>query len=171
MYRRKLFRSLFPALQFRVFLLVLFSAGASVLVHVALTALSLSRLATNLPTDGPVVFERIPAMLSSDVFLTLLISIPAFGILGLVATMPMFGAIHHFRMFLGAVVRGEQTEPCRLRKSDPFQDICELMNRATELARAKSQGAKHPQAGEPVEAVGAPLPSTSDSKPRMARTS
>lgn len=47
------------------------------------------------------------------------------------------GPIHRFETFLKAVSDGNQSEPCRIRKSDSFHTLCERINRATEPTRTE----------------------------------
>lgn len=55
--------------------------------------------------------------------------------MGVASTHKIVGPLYRFRVYLTALARGESPEPCRIRKDDELQDLCELLNRATEPLR------------------------------------
>ncbi len=130
-----------PKVQGNLILLTLFSAGVAVLVHASLTALLLSNLASNVPNDGREIVEALPSTVITGSLLALVVTVPLFAMLGISATFRVFGPLYRFRVFLEGVVKGEHPEPCRIRKDDHFQDLCDLLNQATEAVRAKSEKA------------------------------
>jgi hypothetical protein len=137
--QRRPIRILFPRLQNRAFTLVLAMVGTSLLIHTLVSVVSLTRMAHSLPSDGKVLHGMIVGMLTRDFLLAFVITVPAFGLLAAAAFMRVVGPVHRMRTFLQGVVDGRETEPCRLRKGDEFQDICELINQATEPMRARSK--------------------------------
>jgi hypothetical protein len=54
---------------------------------------------------------------------------------GISATHKIVGRSNRFRIYLTELAAGEHPEPCRIRKDDELQDLCELLNRATEPLR------------------------------------
>jgi len=139
--QRRPIRILFPRLQSRLFTFVLAGIGTSLLIHTLVSVLSLTSVARSLPSDGQTLHGMIVGMLTHDFLLAFAITVPAFGLLAVAAFMRVVGPLHRMRTFLQAVVDGQQTEPCQLRKGDEFQDVCELVNQVTEPLRARSQAA------------------------------
>ncbi len=140
--QRRFIRILFPRLQSRLFTLVLAMIGTSLLIHALVSVMSLTRAAQSLPSDGKALHSMIVGMLTRDFLLAFVISVPAFGVLALAAFMRVIGPLYRMRTFLQAVVDGRETQPCRLRRTDEFQDICELVNKVTEPMRSRAQGSQ-----------------------------
>jgi hypothetical protein len=136
--RRLPVRILFPRLQSRLFTLVLAGIGTSLLVHTLVSVTSLTRAARELPNDGDALHSMIVALLVRDFVLAFALTVPAFALLGMAAFMRVLGPLHCMRMFLEKALRGQHPEPCRLREDDELQDICALLNRATEPLRARA---------------------------------
>jgi len=51
--------------------------------------------------------------------------------LGIILMHRVAGPLYRFEQFLGAVVRGEHEQECRIRKGDELVEFCELLNRLT----------------------------------------
>ena len=133
--KRRPVRLLFPELQRNLVLLLLLSSGVSVILHVTVSAWTLTRLIANAPNDAEQLLGSIPGILVSDIAITLLVALPLFSFLGLLASMPLFGALYRFRSFLEGV-RGGKAEPCQLRQGDPLQEMCALLNDVTAPLRS-----------------------------------
>lgn len=125
-----------PRLQGRLLTLVLAAAAASVAVHAAMSVWALSALASELPSDGERVRDALPGSVILSSLVTLLVVAPGFLLLGLAASARVFGPLHRFRAFLEQVVRGERSEPCQIRGGDELQELCELLNAASEPLRS-----------------------------------
>ncbi len=136
MTQRKRIRIVLPGLQHRLVLFALCGAGMSVVLAACVVARRLSNLAENLPNDGDLVMEQMSQALMGDFAVALGVALPAFALMTLVLTMPFFGVLFRFQSFLEGTAKGEQTEPCGLRDSDPMGGVCELLNAATEGQRA-----------------------------------
>ena len=121
----------------------------SAVLTACIAAQSLASLAKELPNDGGVVLERMPALLMSNFLVALLVVLPAFALLALLISMPFVGAAYRLNTFLKATADGEQTVPCKLRTKDPLQDVCALMNAVTLGQRENNAGAQ----GEPTRDV------------------
>lgn len=136
-YRRRI-RLIRPRLQLRLM---------SAFFGVALLALSLqylvfqrtlSELALELPNDGAVLTVETNARLGWTFILSVGLLAPAMFVVGLLLTHRIAGPIYRFEEFLKSVIAGRMREECRIRKGDEFQDLCDLINRATADARATS---------------------------------
>ena len=55
--------------------------------------------------------------------------------IGVLITFRVAGPVHRFYVYLAQVIRSEEVGPCRLRKGDDLQELCELINKATEPIR------------------------------------
>ncbi len=129
-------------LQVRFLVIVALAAASAVFLSTGLTAWSLARLAAELPEDGNRMLARLPALLSWNALLALGLTVPWLMFLALAGTHRIFGPLVRFRHFLHAVADGRQPEPCRIRDGDHLQDVCDLLNVATEPLRATQRATK-----------------------------
>lgn len=126
--------------------LVIFASGVGSVVSTSCAAWWFGRLAGELPSDGELLLSRLPSGLAVVCLGSLFLTIPLFLLMARNATFRIFGPLHRFRIFLTDVNAGTQVEPCRLREKDELKDVCELLNRATELARLQNAGEVRDQA-------------------------
>lgn len=131
-----------PRLQLRIVLAFLGAACASTLVQVLLLSHRLSSLAESLPTDGNLVLEQLPGILRSQVLLTLLLMTPLMLAVGVLETFRVVGPLHRFERYLRDLADHKRPEPCRIRKGDELQDLCRLLNEATQPLLERSQAAE-----------------------------
>lgn len=131
-------------LQIRFLLIVLLAAASSVFLSIGITAWTMSQLASGLPHDGAFVLSRLPAALGWNALLSLGLTVPWLLFLTLAGTHRIFGPLVRFRHFLRGVAAGEHPEPCRIRDGDHLQDVCELLNAATEPLRRAQREATRP---------------------------
>jgi hypothetical protein len=135
--KRRLIRVLFPRIQGRFLTLTLSVIATSLLVHSALSVWSLTRLARELPSDGELVQERIVPIVLRDLAFAFVATAPAFALLAMAGLMGVIGPLFRMRRFLEEAVAGRHPEPCTLRQGDELQDVCKLLNTATEPLRAR----------------------------------
>lgn len=145
MNRRKSIRFVLPELQRRIVAMTLVSIGTAVIMSICLTAVTLTILSQSLPTDGAIVQARTPGLLAQNMIWSLLLLMPAFVLIALSVTMPVIGATSRLREFVAQVAAGTATQPCKLRQTDPLQDLCDELNRATAPRRAQNEGQGAPQ--------------------------
>lgn len=134
-YRRKK-KLVNPQLQLKLVLFFMTCAGVAVFVQAILLTRTLSGLAQELPSDGQMVQDMIPAMLGSNLFLTFLLLLPTMFVLGVLATFRIAGPLYRFEQHLKALAAGEHPGPCRLREGDELQDVCDLINAAVVRLRS-----------------------------------
>lgn len=84
-----------------------------------------------LDDGGGVLADAIPSLMMSVLLVSVSIFVPIVLVLGLIQTNKIAGPAHRFEAYLRAVVRGEETEPCRIRTGDEFQSLCDAINDAT----------------------------------------
>jgi nitrogen fixation/metabolism regulation signal transduction histidine kinase len=80
-------------------------------------------------------------MLVEALLVSLLFLVPMTVGVGILATFRIAGPIYRFETYLDQVARGEEVGPCKLRKGDQLQGLCEKINEALAAARdAKDAG-------------------------------
>lgn len=129
-----------PRLQLR---LVGAFAGLCALAIVAQTlamGAQMTELAESLPADGPRLADSLPSALWSSLAWSCALVLPAVLIIGVQLTFRIAGPLYRFEHHLRAVTRGEQPGPCKIRKGDDLQELCELINDALEVARTQGSG-------------------------------
>jgi hypothetical protein len=129
-----------PRLQLGIVLLVMAAACCAVIVQGAIMTYWLARFSQSLPNDGVLASQTLPSILVRSSIASVPILVPLLYVFGLAVTYRLIGPMYRFREFLESVLRGEHPEPCKLRDKDQLQDVCELLNRATESLRAGQVG-------------------------------
>lgn len=142
-YKRRI-KLIQPRLQLRlvgVFCgLTLLALGLQFLVFMR----ALSGIAEQLPADHGVLMEAVPEMVLQSSLLALLVVLPLVLFVGVLVTFRIAGPLYRIEMHLRRLISGEDPGECRLRKGDELQNLCSLVNRATEevrLRNAQSQAA------------------------------
>ncbi|HPF13968.1 MAG: hypothetical protein H6830_07035 [Planctomycetes bacterium] len=135
---RKDFRVLFPKLQSRNLLILTLCSVTGAVVGGSLTALAVMRVASNLPHDGEALLASLPAVLGFQVVVGVALTIPAFLMIGAVASMPLFGALHRVQQYLRDVDEGRESAALVLRTEDPLQELGTLASKVTEAQRAQN---------------------------------
>lgn len=136
--------------------IVVMAAGCSAILQACAVAWTHSQLAMQFPEEGQAILEELPKALIASSLVSLVITIPVMVMITLAATLRVFGPLYRFRKFLEAVIRGEQTEDCRLRKDDELKDLCGLLNVVTAEARARNHApasSETPASGKRLRAV------------------
>ncbi len=111
-----------------------------------------SQFANAMPSGGDHLMDALPGMALKIVVISFAILLPATFLLGVAATFRIAGPVYRFETYLEQVTKGEATGPCRIRKEDHLQRLCELINSALETARregsASVEGSPDDQADE-----------------------
>lgn len=89
-------------------------------------------LASQVPNDKEFVLGSLPGMLTTSMFLTLALMLPIALVVGVALTFPVVGPIYRIKTHLRALLDGTANGPCRIRKGDELQDLCDLINEVTE---------------------------------------
>jgi hypothetical protein len=105
----------------------------------------LANAASDLPVGGEYLLDLIPTLLYRSIGFSLLIALPLTLMVGVLETFRITGPIHRFETYLREVIRGTQLGPCKIRKGDALDDLCGLINEATEPLRRRQPSA-HPTA-------------------------
>lgn len=113
-------------------------AGVSVLcllIQWLLFSSLLANAAHQMPVGGDYLLDLIPALLFRSILFSVVIALPLTMVAGVRSTFNITGPIHRFEVYLREVIRGTQLGPCKIRKGDALQDLCDLINEATEPVR------------------------------------
>lgn len=133
-----------PRLQLRFSLIFLTSAALAALVQSITFSFLLMKIADRLPNDGLELKSRLTDVLGASFLVTLAILVPLTMAVGIAATHRVVGPLYRFRVYLTELAGGERPGPCRIREKDELQDLCALLNRATEPLRAEAVPAERP---------------------------
>ena len=96
----------------------------------------LAAAALQLPNDGAVLMGEIAAHLGLVFVVSLLGLLPATFVVGLLVTHRIVGPLYRFETHLTKLLAGETKAACTIRKGDELQELCDLINRATEPMRS-----------------------------------
>jgi signal transduction histidine kinase len=134
--RQRLIKS---GLQLRLIAVFLGLAAISGALQVILINRSILSLARHNVVRDDALLKALPDILTSNLLLTLGFLVPLMGYVGLLLTQRIAGPIYRYERYLDSVVAGEHRGPCKIRKGDELQDLCDRINRVTaELDRARA---------------------------------
>ena len=97
--------------------------------------LRLSELSASMPEGGSYLIAVMPELPLEILLVSFGMLLPLTIAVGILVTFRIAGPVYRFEKYLKAVIRGEEVGPCRIRKGDEFQELCELINEATAAAR------------------------------------
>jgi hypothetical protein len=133
--RQKLIRGSFQLQFVTAFVAV---AAMALLLQFLVLGFQLVRTATELDGPGGDLAEQVPSMLLQVFGVSMGLLMPLLFAVGIFLTFRVAGPIYRFERFLTEVVEGRETRECGIRKGDRLQSLCDLLNRATEEARARN---------------------------------
>jgi hypothetical protein len=117
-----------PRLQLRS--AVVFLGMAS--IYILLQAFLLWRaMARSGEADSLLFANELVSILRLNLIVTIAVLIPVTLIVSTYMTHKVAGPIYRFEVFLERILRGEQPGPCKIRKGDELQYLCEILNAAT----------------------------------------
>lgn len=138
-FKKRSIKLIQPSLQLR---LIGYFAGASLLslgLQYLLFSQAMSSLASELPSDGVFVLERLPRVLGGVFLTSAALIFPVIAWIGLQTTFRFAGPLYRFERHLDDVVRGKESKPCKLRRGDQLQHLCRLINEASRLQRQANE--------------------------------
>jgi len=156
---RKLSR---PGLQLRLVGAFLGMASLGLLLQFLLLGGRLTSILAKLPRYGGDIAQDVPSMLLSVLLVSAIVVLPLIFALGVVMTHKIAGPVYRFEEYLGQIARGEKVGPCRIRKGDELQELCNRLNSAIARLRSEAQqreGFSSPNDVDLAGTVSAPLPS------------
>jgi signal peptidase II len=98
---------------------------------------TMTSLAVSLPSDHDVLMEAVPEVLIQSLLLTFCVVLPLVFLVGVLLTFRIAGPVYRFETYLKQLLRGENPGECRLRQGDELEELCGLINQATEPLREK----------------------------------
>jgi hypothetical protein len=133
-WRRK--RLVKPSLQLK--LIVTFGAlfGSVFLLQILLLQWQVDGL--GLDSKSPVPADVILLAVERMHWIAVLVCLPLTLLVGVLTTFRLVGPIHRFETYLGAIARGEDPGPCKIRVGDELHDLCDQINAAVTTLRARS---------------------------------
>jgi hypothetical protein len=132
--RRKLIKT---SLQLRLTTVFVGVSFVAALFQVILMNRAILALSRKMPADGDLLLAQLPALLGQNLLLTVVVLVPIMLAVGILATHRIAGPVYRFETYLGQVARGEDVGPCRLRKGDELQELCQRINEAVTALRAR----------------------------------
>jgi nitrogen fixation/metabolism regulation signal transduction histidine kinase len=127
-----------PRIQWRFALIFLTTSTLAVLVQTLVVSFLMMRAADRLPNDAAQLKGQLPDILAGGLGITALLLVPLTLAAGISSMHKIVGPLYRIRVYLTELAQGERPEPCRIRKDDELQDLCELLNRATAPLRERS---------------------------------
>ena len=138
-----------PRLQLKLVGIFIGLAALSVLLQSVLLAHRLTQLSTEIPSGGQYVVDALPGLISEILIFTCGLVLPLIFAVGVLITHRIAGPVYRFEQHLGAVARGEETGPCRIRSGDELGELCAVINEAVAALHERS-AAQSPAASEPA---------------------
>jgi hypothetical protein len=120
-----------PRLQLKLIGIFVGLSSLGFLMQSLHVSLRLSELASTLPQGGDYLSSMLPRLPLEILIFSFGLLLPLTIAVGILVTFRIAGPLYRFEQYLKQVVRGEATGPCKLRKGDDCQELCELINEAT----------------------------------------
>ncbi len=133
-----------PRLQLKLIGVFVGLSGLGFLIQSLHVGLRLSELATTVPEGGPYLIAAMPELPLEILAVSFGMILPLTAAVGILVTFRIAGPVYRFERYLEQVMRGEEVGPCRLRKGDELQELCEMINKATETTRLHNANGKAP---------------------------
>jgi signal peptidase II len=140
-----------PQLQLKLISAFVGMSALALTLQFLLFTSSLTELASELPEDGAVLIERVPAHVQRILLVSFLIFLPLTFCVGVLITFRIAGPLYRFEVYLKQVIRGERPPDCRLRKGDELLELCELLNQATAPLRVQEAAERSSSNGVTAE--------------------
>ena len=152
-YKRRI-KLIKPGLQLKLtlaFTLMGCLAGAFQLLITNVTVLN---LAERVSLEGAGALDQFPRVLLMNLASTLMIFVPLMVAMGILLTHRIAGPIYRFERYMEELARGEAQGPCRIRKGDLLQDLCDRINTAVVAMRGDAAEAGEEEQGELAPVTG-----------------
>jgi hypothetical protein len=126
-----------PRFQLRLIGFFMGLSALGLLLQFLLLGARLSTALSRLDDGGAELAEEVPAMMLEVLGFSIVIVLPIVFCIGLMLTFRIAGSAYRMESYLRTVARGEAPEPLRLRENDELQSLCEAVNAATVVVRAR----------------------------------
>ena len=95
----------------------------------------LSELASSMPEGGSHLMAVMPELPIEILLFSFGMLLPLTTAIGIYVTHRIAGPVYRFEKHLSEVARGEDVRPCKIRKGDELQELCEIINQAVAALR------------------------------------
>lgn len=115
------------------------SAGlvtVTLLLQYPLLTMKLSAAAASLPSGGDHLMDWMPGIVLDCLLTAFALVLPLSVAVAIVSTFRLAGPLHRIERYLERYAAGEESGPCRIRRGDELQGLCDKLNAALEHARA-----------------------------------
>lgn len=127
-----------PRLQLKLIGVFVGLSGLGFLMQSLHVGLRLAELANTIPEGGEYLMAVLPNLPLEILTVSFGMVLPLTIAVGILVTFRIAGPLYRIEKYLEEVLRGEQVGPCRLRKGDELQELCEMINRASEPMRLRN---------------------------------
>jgi hypothetical protein len=138
-YRRRI-KLIKPRLQLKLIGVFVGLSALGFLLQSLHVGLRMSELAASVPEGGTYLMAVMPELPLEILLVSFGMLLPLTIAVGILVTFRIAGPVYRFEKYLKAVIAGEEAGPCRIRKGDEFQELCELINQVTSAVRAENAG-------------------------------
>lgn len=133
-----------PRFQLRAIVFSLSTASAYVLLQCSILLFLTTTVSDELPEQSELLQGLLLKHMGLSLVVTFVILVPLTAALGAVLTHRTAGPLHRFEVYLEQLRDGENPGPCKLRRGDELQELCELLNQATEPLRSPEPAEREP---------------------------
>lgn len=125
-----------PRLQLALIGWFLCIACLALVLQVLLLWALLAELAASLPEQGAAVAAAADDLVLKALLVSLLFLIPVTLCVGTLVTFRIAGPIRRFEEHFERLAKGEAVPPCKIRRGDHLQDLCQRINAAVATLRS-----------------------------------
>ncbi len=126
-----------PRFQLKLIGVFLGLSALGFLLQALHVAFRLSELASSMPEGGGHLMAVLPELPIEILIFSFGMLLPLILAVGIFVTHRIAGPVYRFEQYLGQVTRGEAHGPCKLRKGDELQDLCDVINTAVSAWHAE----------------------------------
>ncbi len=117
-------------LQLRLVIASLAITSIALMLQFLLLSFFVTRSASQLDGGGGALADQLPAMLITVLVLTMAITLPTAGLIGIRMTFRIAGPIARMEAYMQAKGNGEQVGRLSIRDGDELQTLCDAINYA-----------------------------------------
>ena len=144
-YRRRI-KLIKPKLQMKLVGVFVGLSALGFLLQALHVGLRRSELAASVPEGGTYLMAVMPELPLEILLVSFGMLLPLTIAVGILVTFRIAGPVYRFEKYLKSVIQGEEVGPCRIRKGDEFQELCELINQVTAAMREQQDAKPAPAA-------------------------
>ncbi len=145
---RRRIRLIKPRLQLKLIGVFVGLSGLGFLMQSLHVGLRLAELAANVPSGGSQIMAVLPALPLEILAVSFGMLLPLTTAIGVIVTFRIAGPVYRFEHYLREVAEGTEIRPCKLRKGDELNELCEIINVVTEPIRVQNANGREAQADE-----------------------